>query len=138
MKMSEENVFQWDTDRLYQEGMAQLPEWARRKGGCVNYSAFPEIVPNWVRGDYQVGYELQEGDRFTPMALILYVRVKYSQERSSKWMPYMDLYPRDFYLLPKIVEYLLSGNVKRVYKSFVKEGGCIWRENQKEKVSKGE
>jgi len=137
-KMTEENVFHWDTDKLYREGMAELPEWARRKGGCVNYSAFPEIVPKWVRGDYQVGYYLRRNDCFVSTALILYVRVKYSQERSSKWMPYMTLHPRDFYLLPEVIEYLLSGNAERVYEAFVKEGGCIWKENQREKVSKGE
>lgn len=122
-KMTEENVFHWDTDKLYREGMAKLPEWARRKGGCVDYTAFPEIVPNWVRGDYQVGYEFRESTFITPTVLILYVRVKYSQKRSSKWMHYMHLCPRDFYLLPEIVEYLLSGNAERVYESFVKERG---------------
>ena len=122
-KMTEENVFRWDTDKLYREGMAELPEWARRKGGCVDYSVFTEIVPKWVRGDYQVGYELRGGGLLTSPALILRIRVKYSQECSSKWMTYMVLYPRDFYLLPEIVEYLLSGNAERVYESFVKERG---------------
>ena len=123
MKMSEENVFQWDTDALYREGIMELPEWARRYGSCVDLLANPEIVPKWIRGDYQIGYELQERDCLTSTALILYVRVKYPQERSSKWMPYMDLHPRDFYLLPEIVEYLLSGNAERVYETFVRERG---------------
>lgn len=118
--MTEENVFHWDTDKLYREGMAELPEWAKRSGGCAAL-ANPQIVPKWVRGDYQVGYELHEEDCFTSTALILYVRVKYPLGRSSKWMHYMTLSPRDFYLLPEIVEYLLSGNAERVYEIFVKE-----------------
>ena len=121
--MSEENVFQWNTDKLYREEMAQLPEWAKKHGSCVDFTANPEIVAKWIRGDYQVSYELRERDCFTPTVLILYVRVKYSQERSSKWMTYMNLYPRDFYLIPEIIEYLLSGNAERVYESFVRERG---------------
>lgn len=123
MKMSEENVFQWDTDKLYRMRMRRLPEWARRHGSCVDLSANPEIVPKWVRGDYQIGYNLRESDCFTSTSLILYVRVRYPRGRSSKWMPYVDLSPRDFYLIPEIVEYLLSGNAERVYESFVRERG---------------
>jgi hypothetical protein len=121
MKMSEENVFQWNTDALYREGIAEIPKWARGSGGCVDPFSNPEIVPKWIRGDYQIGYELHESDCFTSTALILYVRVKYPRERCSKWMPYIHLMPRDFYLLPEIVEYLLSGNAERVYETFVRE-----------------
>ena len=123
MKMTEENVFHWDTDKLYREGMAELPEWARKRGSCVDFTANPEIVPKWVCGDYQVSYEFRAESHFMSASLLLYVRVKYSQGRSSKWMPYATLYPRDFYLIPEIVEYLLSGNVERVYESFVRERG---------------
>ena len=122
-KMTEENVFHWDTDKLYREGMAELPEWARRYGSCIAFSAIPIIVPKWVRGDYQVGYVLHENDCFTSTAVNLFVRVKYPRRGSSKWMPYMYVYPRDFYLISEIVEYLLSGNAERVYESFVKERG---------------
>lgn len=119
--MSDENVFRWDTDVLYQEAMANLPEWSKKSGSSISGYILPEIVPKWVRGDYQVGQHFKPEDCFSSASLRLYVRVRYPRGGSSKWMHYISLLPRDFYLIPEIVEYLLSGNIERVYESFVKE-----------------
>ena len=41
--MTEENVFHWDTDELYREGLKKLPKWARESGATIDYTR-PEIV----------------------------------------------------------------------------------------------
>jgi len=120
--MTEENVFHWDTDKEHRYRMERMPAWAMAQGGCVYYYASPLIIPEWVRGDYQVAQDFVRGCMCEEPTLWLYVRVKYPKG-VSKWMPYISLMERDFYLIPTIVEYLLSGNAERVYESFVKERG---------------
>jgi hypothetical protein len=120
-EMTEENVFHWSIEKEHRDRIARMPAWAMVQGGCVNY-ANPLIIPEWVRGDYQVAQDFVRKCVCEEPELWLYVRVKYPKG-VSKWMPYIILMERDFYLIPTIVEYLLSGNAERVYESFVKERG---------------
>jgi len=121
--MTEENVFHWDYQTLCYDKIKDLPRWAQRIGSMMGYDVLPDIVPQWVRGNYQVAMRFDKESCYSSATISLYARIHFSDNSTCKWMPYATVHMECVPIISDMVEYLLSGNIERVYESFCRERG---------------
>ena len=126
--MTEENVFHWDYQALGFDKIKELPAWAQKRGSMMGYDMKPDIMSQWVRGNYQVAMRFDRESCYESATINLYARIHFSDNTTSKWMPYATVYMDDVPLIPDMVEYLLSGNIERVYDAFIVERG--WKDRR--------
>jgi len=126
--MTEENVFHWDYQALGFDKIKELPDWAQKQGSMMGFDMRPDIVPQWVRGNYQVAMRYDKENCYDSATINLYARIHFLDGGTCKWMPYAMVYMNNVPLITDMVEYLLSGNIERVYDAFIKERG--WKDRR--------